>query len=84
MEWLIQYLIKIGLIFDPTALIKDEVEIAIQINGKIKARMNIATGLSEEEIKEAALNNDEVKTSLEGKEVRKVIVVKGRLVNIVA
>lgn len=70
--------------FDPNALIKDEVEIAIQVNGKIKAKMNIATGLSEDEIKDSALNNDEIKASLDGKEVKKVIVVKGRLVNIVA
>ncbi|WP_143760872.1 class I tRNA ligase family protein, partial [Clostridium haemolyticum] len=71
-------------IFDPKALIKDEVEIAIQILGKIKARMNIATNLTEDEIKEAALNNETIKELLEGKNVMKVIVVKGRLVNIVA
>ncbi|MBC2582226.1 leucine--tRNA ligase [Clostridium sp. DJ247] len=71
-------------ILDPNALIKDEVEIAIQVNGKIRAKMNIATGLSEDEIKEISLNNDDIKASLEGKEVKKIIVVKGRLVNIVA
>ncbi|MBI6873992.1 leucine--tRNA ligase [Clostridium aciditolerans] len=69
--------------FDSKALIKDEVEIAIQVNGKIKAKVNIATGLTEDQIKEAALDNDDVKASIEGKEVKKVIVVKGRLVNIV-
>lgn len=69
--------------FDPSALIKDEIEIAIQVNGKIKAKMNIASGLSEDEIKEAAINSADVKTFLAEKEVKKVIVVKGRLVNIV-
>lgn len=69
--------------FDPKALIKDEIEIAIQVNGKIKAKMNIASGLSEDEIKETALKNSDVKTFLVDKEVKKVIVVKGRLVNIV-
>lgn len=69
--------------FDSKALIKDEVEIAIQVNGKIKAKVNIATGLTEDQIKEAALDNDDIKASIEGKEVKKVIVVKGRLVNIV-
>ncbi|MTK14298.1 MAG: leucine--tRNA ligase [Clostridiaceae bacterium] len=69
--------------FDSQALIKDEVEIAIQVNGKIKAKVNIATGLTEDQIKEAALDNDDIKASIEGKEVKKVIVVKGRLVNIV-
>ncbi|MCT8975840.1 leucine--tRNA ligase [Clostridium sp. CX1] len=71
-------------VFDPKALVKDEIEIAIQVNGKIKAKMNVATGLSEDEIKEVAINNEEMKIFLEGKEIKKVIVVKGRLVNIVA
>ena len=70
--------------FDEKALVKDEVEIAIQINGKIKARINVASGLGEDEIKEAALNTSEIVTALEGNTVRKVIVIKGRLVNIVA
>lgn len=71
-------------IFDPKALIKDEVEIAIQVNGKIKAKINVSTSAGEEEIKEASLNNDQIKAAIEGKTVRKVIVIKGRLVNIVA
>ncbi|NEU03761.1 MULTISPECIES: leucine--tRNA ligase [Clostridium] len=70
--------------FDANALIKDEVEIAIQINGKIKAKINIPTNLDEEGIKEASLNNEIIKENIEGKTVRKVIVIKGRLVNIVA
>ncbi|MEY7999265.1 leucine--tRNA ligase [Clostridium sp. Mt-5] len=70
--------------FNPDALIKDEVEIAIQINGKIKAKINIPTNLSEKEIKELSLSNGNVKPLLEGKDLKKVIVVKGRLVNIVA
>lgn len=69
---------------DEKALIKDEVEIAIQINGKIKDRINIPTNLSQDEIKDAAVNSDKIKEALEGKEVKKVIVIKGRLVNIVA
>jgi leucyl-tRNA synthetase len=69
---------------DPSALIKDEVEIAIQINGKIKARINVPSDMNESGIKEAALNTDDVKNTLEGKTVAKVIVIKGRLVNIVA
>ncbi|MCY6369565.1 leucine--tRNA ligase [Clostridium ganghwense] len=70
--------------FDPKALIKDEVEIAIQICGKIKARINIPTNLSDDEIKEFAINQENIKAALEGKNIIKVIVVKGRLVNIVA
>ncbi|AGK96231.1 leucine--tRNA ligase [Clostridium pasteurianum] len=70
--------------FDPKALIKDEVEIAIQVNGKIKARIDIASDLKEDAIKETALKDDNVKAAIEGKNVIKVIVIKGRLVNIVA
>ena len=66
------------------ALIKDEVEIAIQINGKIKAKTNISTGLSEDQIKEIALSEPNIVEALAGKNVVKVIVIKGRLVNIVA
>ena len=70
--------------FDASALIKDEIEIAIQVNGKIKSRINIASGLDEEGIKEASLKDETLIASLEGKTVRKIIVIKGRLVNIVA
>lgn len=70
--------------FDASALVKDEVEIAIQINGKIKARTNIPSDMAEDKIKEASLNNEDIKKALCGKNVVKVIVIKGRLVNIVA
>lgn len=69
--------------FNSNALIKDEIEIAIQVNGKVRAKINIATGLSDDEIKEITLSNDEVKSLIKDKELKKVIVVKGRLVNIV-
>ncbi|MFL0246510.1 leucine--tRNA ligase [Candidatus Clostridium stratigraminis] len=70
--------------FHASALIKDEIEIAIQINGKVKARINVASNLEEEEIKKSALDNPEIKEILTGKDIAKVIVIKGRLVNIVA
>jgi leucyl-tRNA synthetase len=69
--------------FDPAALIKDEIEIAIQVNGKIKARINVPSDASEDTIKESSLNNEDIKSAIEGKTVAKVIVIKGRLVNIV-
>jgi len=69
--------------FDETALVKDETEIVIQINGKVKDKMMISTGLSEEEIKQLAVNSEKIKEFTEGKQIVKVIVVKGRLVNIV-
>lgn len=70
-------------VFNPEALVKDEVEIAIQVNGKIKSRINVPTDLSEDGIKKASLEDEEVKKAMEGKTVVKVIVIKGRLVNIV-
>ena len=70
-------------LFDASALIKDEVEIAIQLNGKIKARINVSSGLNEEGIKKVSLENEEVKKALQGKTLVKIIVIKGSLVNIV-
>ncbi|OOM16407.1 leucine--tRNA ligase [Clostridium saccharobutylicum] len=69
--------------FDHSALVKDEVEIAIQINGKIKAKINIPSNLDEDGIKKASLENKTVQENTEGKNIIKVIVIKGRLVNIV-
>ena len=69
--------------FDPSALVKDEVEIAIQINGKIKSKIMVASNLDEEGIKKASLENETIKENTEGKTIVKVIVIKGRLVNIV-
>jgi len=67
------------------ALTKDpEVELAIQINGKIKDKMTFAADSDEETIKEKVLANPRIKSQLEGKTVRKTVVVKNRLVNIVA
>ncbi|WP_297519620.1 leucine--tRNA ligase [uncultured Clostridium sp.] len=69
--------------FDTACLVKDEVEIAIQVNGKIKNKIMIASGLDEESIKTAALEDEKIKEATEGKNIVKVIVIKGRLVNIV-
>ncbi|ASW43213.1 leucine--tRNA ligase [Clostridium isatidis] len=69
--------------YDPNALIKDEVEIAIQVNGKIKAKINVPTDLDEEGIKAEALANENIVAAIGDKNIVKVIVIKGRLVNIV-
>lgn len=70
-------------VFDPACLVKDEIEIAIQVNGKIKNKIMVASGLDEEAIKAAALEDIKIKEATEGKNIVKVIVIKGRLVNIV-
>ena len=69
--------------FDPKALVKDEVEIAIQVNGKIKNKIMVASSLDEEDIKSESLADEKVKAAIGDKTIVKVIVIKGRLVNIV-
>ena len=70
--------------YDESKLVLDEIEIAIQICGKLRATMKIANNSSEEEIKEKVLSLDAVKTRIEGKEIKKIIVIKNKIVNIVA
>jgi len=70
--------------YDEAACREDEIEMPIQVNGKLRARLTVAAGATEEAVREAALANDRVRESIGGATVRKVIVVPGRLVNIVA
>ncbi|MBQ7369165.1 MAG: leucine--tRNA ligase, partial [Clostridia bacterium] len=65
------------------ALVKDETEYAVQINSKIKTKMMIAQGLSDEEIVNAVCAHPDVAAQIEGKTIRKSIVVKNRLVNLI-
>ena len=65
------------------ALVKDETEYAVQINSKIKAKMMIAEGLSDEEIQAVVCANEEIAAQIAGKTIRKCIIVKGRLVNLI-
>jgi len=69
--------------YDEALTVDDEIEIVVQVNGKIVERMMVASDIEEEAMREAALRTDKVKAATEGKTVRKVIVVKGKLVNIV-
>jgi leucyl-tRNA synthetase len=65
------------------ALVKDEVEYAVQVNSKIKTKVMIAEGMTNDEIQAKVSALDEVAPLLEGKSVKKCIVVKGRLVNLI-
>ena len=65
------------------ALVKAETEYAVQVNSKIKTKMMIAEGLSDEEVIELVKANSDVAPLLEGKSIKKAIVVKGRLVNLI-
>jgi leucyl-tRNA synthetase len=69
---------------DESALSRDSIEMVVQVNGKVRDRMEIAVDADREAIETAALDQDNVKRFLEGVAVRKVIVVPGKLVNIVA
>ncbi len=68
---------------DEKALVLDEVEIVIQVNGKLKDKLNVPQGIDREGLEKMALESQKVQALLEGKQVVKVIAVPGRLVNIV-
>lgn len=70
--------------YDETKLVEDEVEIVLQVNGKVKSKITIAKSLGKEELEKIAQEDDKMKENLAGKTIRKVIVVPGKLVNIVA
>ena len=61
----------------------DEIEIVVQINGKIRDKMMIAAGLDKDGTEKAAMQSEKVKSEINGKTVVKVIAVPGKLVNIV-
>ncbi|GGC29482.1 leucine--tRNA ligase [Novosphingobium marinum] len=69
---------------DPALLVDDEVTIAIQVKGKLRDTLTVAKGMSKDELEALALASDKVQRALDGAEVRKVIVVPDRLVNLVA
>ncbi len=68
---------------DAAALEQDTIEIVVQVNGKLRGRVAISPSAPEEQVKAAALADENVRRFFEGREPRKVIVVKGKLVNVV-
>ena len=70
--------------YDKKYLTEDEVEVIFQINGKVRSRAKVAATLSKDELTDIAMNDEKVKQEIEGKTVRKVIAIPGKLVNIVA
>jgi leucyl-tRNA synthetase len=70
--------------YDETLLVEAEVEIVVQVNGKMRARLKVATDASEEALKTAALALPKIAEAITGKEIRKVVIVPKKLVNIVA
>lgn len=70
--------------FDEAKLVDNEIEIVVQINGKLKTKLMVPTDTTKEQLQEIALGEDSIKEQIDGKTVRKVIAVPGKLVNIVA
>ncbi|HET7183961.1 MAG TPA: leucine--tRNA ligase [Terriglobales bacterium] len=69
--------------YDPALAREEEVEIVVQVNGKIRARLLVAADSGEEDVRQLALNDPKVLTAIEGKQIVKAIVVPHKLVNIV-
>lgn len=70
-------------IYDPAYLVQNEVELVVQVNGKLRARLQVKKDMPEPDIKELALNHENVLRHTEGLEIVKVIVIPNKIVNIV-
>ena len=71
-------------LLDGLRAVQDEVEVIIQVNGKLRDRMTVARDLDEANLERIALASTRVQESLSGKSVRKVVVVPNKIVNLVA
>lgn len=69
--------------WDEKALVKDMVEIAVQVNGAVRSKVEVPSNAADREVEEIALADERLKPYIEGKEIKKVIIVKNRLVNLV-
>ena len=69
--------------YDESMLVEDLIEIAVQVNGKVRATISISVNDDESVIKEKALKEENVKRHIDGKEIVKLIIIKGKIVNIV-
>jgi leucyl-tRNA synthetase len=69
--------------WDEEAAKEEQVELVVQVNGKVRAKIMISAGTPDDEIKKLALEDQKIKEIVAGKSVKKIIVVKGKLVNMV-
>ncbi|HYT76377.1 MAG TPA: leucine--tRNA ligase [Vicinamibacterales bacterium] len=69
--------------FDPAVAKADEIVIPVQVNGKLRGRLTVPAGASDDELRDAALADPQVRPYLAGKQVKKVVVVAGKLVSVV-
>jgi len=70
--------------FEEDKLVKNTVQIAIQVNGKLRGTIETNLDTSDEDLKKLAFEQEGVKKHIEGKEIKKIIIVKNKIVNIVA
>ena len=70
-------------VLDESALVQDELQMIVQVNGKLRGKIKVASDASKESIETMALNEENVMRFLEGKAVKKIIVVPKKLVSIV-
>jgi len=70
--------------YDQSALVEDEIELVVQVNGKLRSRIIVPADADKKMVEDAALKDDKLINSIGDKTIRKVIVVPGRLVNVVA
>jgi leucyl-tRNA synthetase len=68
---------------DPTLIAREEIEVVVQVNGKVRDRLHVAPGTPEEELVALALASDRVRAHVDGRELRKRVVIPDRLVNLV-
>ena len=69
--------------YDESALVKDEVEVVVQVNGKVRGKLTVGANVSREEMQELAIADEKIKALVEGKTIVKVVAVPKKLVNIV-
>ena len=69
--------------FDPKLVQDEEVELVVQVNGKVRDRFTVSASLTEEKLKQQALAREKVNAWVTDKKIERVVVVKGKLVNIV-
>lgn len=69
--------------YDESKIVEDSYDLIVQVNGKIRGKIEVNINISEDEMKQIAFNNDNVKKYIDGKDIIKIIVVKNKLLNIV-
>ena len=68
---------------DPAALVQDEINYVVQVNGKVRGQVIVPADSTEEYIRQETITNEKVERFIQGKDIKKIIIVPGRLVNIV-